>query len=119
MKTLLATVVCALAFTANAKADDTPKLVGKWEITKSTGDTPVGAIVEFTKNGKLLVEIQLDGKEMKLEGTYKLDGKKLSVKLTLNEQKVEHDFTITLKDKDETLELKDKDDKVDTLKKKK
>lgn len=64
------------------------------------------------------VVLTLDGKEMKLDGTYKLDGKKLNVKLTLGEQKIDHDFTITFKG-DDGLELEDKDKKIDTLKKKK
>lgn len=122
MKTLLAAVfgfaALALAGTAPAKADDTPKLLGKWEVTKSTGDTPVGATVEFAKDGKLSVTINNDGKDLKFDGTYKLDGKKLSVKLTLGEQKEEQDFTVTFKG-DDGLELEDRDKKVDTLKKKK
>ncbi len=120
MKTFLAAVFGFAVFTLAqpAKADDTPKLLGKWEITKSTGDTPVGAIVEFAKDGKMTAMVNLDGKDLKLNGTYKLDGKKLSVKLTLNEQKIEHDFTVTFKS-DDGLELEDNDKKVDTLKKKK
>ena len=122
MKILLAAVfgfaALALAGTAPAKADDTAKLLGKWEVTKSTGDTPVGAIVEFAKDGKLAITISNEGKDVKLDGTYKLDGKKLAVKLTLGEQKVEHDLTATFKGAD-GLELEDGDKKVDTLKKKK
>ena len=56
--------------------------------------------------------------KVKVEGTYKLDGKKLKVNLTLNEQKIEHEFTVTFKG-DDGLELEDGDKKVDTLKKKK
>ncbi|MFM8273772.1 MAG: DUF5640 domain-containing protein, partial [Gemmata sp.] len=101
-----------------ARADDTPKLLGRWEVAKSTGDTPVGTVVEFLKDGKLTAAVNLDGKDLKLDGTYKLDGKTLHIKLTLNEQKVEQDFTVAFKG-DDGLELEDKDKKVDTLKKKK
>lgn len=121
MKTLLAAVfgLAVLAFAGQAaRADDTAKLLGKWEVTKTTGDTPVGAVVEFLKDGKMTVTIANDGKDVKLDGTYKLDGKKLAVKLTLNEQKIEHDFTVAFKG-DDTVELEDADKKVDTLKKKK
>jgi uncharacterized protein (TIGR03066 family) len=111
----LATV---FALAGSAKADDTAKLIGKWEVTKSGGETPMGAIVEFAKDGKLTVTVKLDDKEMKLDGTYKLDGKKLKVSLTLNDQKIEHESTITFKGDDE-LTLEDTDKKVDTLKKKK
>lgn len=120
MKTLLAAAfaLTVFALAGHAKADDTPKLIGKWEVTKTTGDTPVGAVVEFAKGGKLSVTINNEGKDVKLDGTYKLDGKKLAVKLTLNEQKIEHDLTVTFKG-DDALELEDSDKKVDTLKKKK
>ncbi len=120
MKTLMAAVfgLAVFALAGHAKADDTPKLLGKWEVTKSTGDTPVGTVVEFAKDGKMTAAVTLEGKDVKLDGTYKLDGKKLAVKLTLGEQKIEHDFTLTFKG-DDGLELEDSDKKVDTLKKKK
>ncbi len=118
MKTLLAAALGLTLFALSAKADDTPKLLAKWEVTKSTGDTPVGAVVEFAKDGKMTATIKDGDKELKLDGTYKLDGKKLNVKLTLGEQKIDHDFTITFKG-DDGLELEDKDKKIDTLKKKK
>ncbi|MDY3558277.1 TIGR03066 family protein [Gemmata sp. JC673] len=122
MKTLLAAVFAfaalGLAGTAPAKADDTPKLLGKWEVTKSASDTPVGTVIEFAKDGKLLVTINNEGKDLKLDGTYKLTGKKIALKLSLNEQKIEQDLTVTFKGED-GLELEDADKKVDTLKKKK
>ncbi len=111
----VALVVCALA--GSARADDTPKLLGKWEVTKSGGETPVGSVVEFAKDGKMTANVTLDGKDLKLTGTYKLDGKKLTVKLTLNEQKIDHTYTVRFKG-DTELELEDADKTVDTLKKK-
>jgi uncharacterized protein (TIGR03066 family) len=106
------------ASTASLRADDAAKLVGKWEVTKSGGDTPVGSTVEFTKDGKLTATVPIDGKDVKVTGTYKLDGKKLKVNLTLNEQKVEHELTLTFKGDDELM-LEDDDKKVDTLTRKK
>lgn len=112
--------VLGLAIVVSAtqvKADDTAKLVGKWEVTKSGGDVPVGSVVEFTKDGKMTANVTLDGKDLKLTGTYTLTGDKLKVNLTLNEQKIDHQFTVKFKDDEMTLE--DADKKVDTLKKKK
>jgi uncharacterized protein (TIGR03066 family) len=106
------------ALAGSVKADDAAKLVGKWEVTNSGGDTPKGAIVEFTKDGKVTAMVNLDGKDVKLAGTYKLAGKKLKVNLTLNDQKIEHEFTVTFKGNDEMM-LEDADKKVDTLKRKK
>jgi uncharacterized protein (TIGR03066 family) len=111
----LATV---FALAGSAKADDTAKLLGKWEITKSGGETPMGAIVEFAKDGKMSAMVNLDGKDLKLTGTYKLDGKKLKVNLTLNDQKIEHEYTVAFKGDDE-MTFEDADKKVDTLKKNK
>ena len=117
MKKLLATLV-VVALAGHARADDASKLLGKWEVTKSTGDTPAGTVVDFQKDGKVTATVTIEDKEVKLDGTYKLDGKKLTVKLTLNEQKLEHDFSATFKG-DDGLELENADGKVDTLKKKK
>ena len=118
MKPLCAAVLglAVFALAGSVRADDTPKLLGKWEVTKSGGDTPVGSVVEFAKDGKMTANVTLDGKELKLTGTYKLDGAKLKVNLTLNEQKIDHEFTVKF-DKDE-LTLEDADKKVDVLKKK-
>lgn len=120
MKPLCAAVlgVVVFALAGSARADDAAKLLGKWEITKSTGDTPVGAIVDFEKDGKMTAMVKLDNKDVKLTGTYKFDGKKLKVNLMFNEEKIEHEFTVKFKSADE-MELEDEDKKVDTLKKKK
>ncbi|MBN9120861.1 MAG: hypothetical protein J0I06_17205 [Planctomycetes bacterium] len=120
MKSLCAVVLglVVLALAGSARADDAPKLLGKWEVTKSAGDTPVGTIVEFAKDGKMTADVTLDGKALKLSGTYKLEGTKLKVNLALNEQKIDPEFTVKFKGDDE-LELEDADKKVDTLKKKK
>ncbi|MCI0704767.1 MAG: hypothetical protein L0241_27230 [Planctomycetia bacterium] len=120
MKPLFAVAlgVMIFAFSAPAKADDSAKLVGMWQVTKSTGETPVGSTVEFTKDGKLTAIAILGEKEVKLNGTYKVEKDKLMVNLTIGEMKVEEMFTIKKITADD-LELEDKDKKVDTLKKKK
>jgi uncharacterized protein (TIGR03066 family) len=84
---LFALLICAgLGWPARAddkKADpkDPPsveKLLGVWEITKGEG-APPGTTVEFKKEGKLEINVDLNGKGLKIEGTYKLDGGKLTV----------------------------------------
>lgn len=119
MKAICAAVlgVAVVVSAGSVRADDAAKLVGKWEVTKSGGEVPVGSLVEFTKDGKMTANVTLDGKELKLTGTYALTGEKLKVNLTLNEQKIDHEFTVKFKDDELTLE--DADKKVDTLKKKK
>lgn len=116
MKSLCAAVLglAVFALAGYAKADDAAKLVGKWEVTKSGGDTPVGTVADFQKGGKLTATINLDGKDVKLTGTYKFDGKKLQVKLMQGEDKIEHEFDVKFKGDDE-LTLTD-GEKTDTLK---
>jgi uncharacterized protein (TIGR03066 family) len=89
---------------------DTKKLIGTWE----PKELPAGATatVEFTKDGKLIVSFTFGGKSDKVEGTYKLDGVKLSV--DLKEKK--ETSTIT-KLTDEELALKDDKGKEEAFKK--
>ena len=73
-------VVCLLAPAARADEKDYPKLiVGKWEVIKAEEGVPPGAILEFTKDGKIMMTGKKDGEEVSREATYKLDGKKLTV----------------------------------------
>jgi uncharacterized protein (TIGR03066 family) len=97
-----------------ADDDNAKKIVGKWEITKSGSDLPTGSTVEFTKDGKLAAVIK--GDDTKLEGSYKVEKEKLTVKLKVGDQSIEEVVTIT-KLTDDALELKDKDAKVDVFKK--
>jgi uncharacterized protein (TIGR03066 family) len=49
------------------------KLLGTWEVTKS--DTaPVGAILEFKKDGTMKLTVTENGKEASMECKYKVDG---------------------------------------------
>ena len=107
-------IVVTAGFATAADDDNAKKIVGKWEITKSGSDLPVGSTVEFTKDGKLSAVIK--GDDTKLEGTYKVEKEKLTVKLKVGDQSVEETVTIT-KLTEDALELKDKDTKVDVFKK--
>src|SRR4051812_19110738 len=86
MKGILAAVAVALVVIGSAAAADkvdAAKLVGTWELTKSADpDGPKSATVEFTKDNKVTIAFDANGKELKLEGTYKVDGDKLTVKLS-------------------------------------
>lgn len=81
MRTLLA---CALVLAAycGARAEDkidAKKLVGKWE----TKDKDV---IEFTKDGKMTLTAKSGDKELKYEGTYKVDGNKLSATIKVDDR---------------------------------
>lgn len=121
MKTLstlvLGVLVLGITGTAKAQDIDAKKIVGTWLIDKSSGDLPPGTTIEFTKDGKLAAVLKVDSQELKIEGTYKIDKDKITVKLKVGDQSVEETATITKLD-DKDLEIKDKDGKVDTFKKK-
>lgn len=113
--------VCVLAFAGNVRAaddDNAKKLVGTWVLSKAGGDLPEGSTVEFTKDGKLKVAIKDGSGDIKVDGTYKLEKEKITVKLKFMDQNIEESITIK-KITDEVLELEDKDKKIDTFKKKK
>ena len=90
--------VCALASGVKAeekKADNAKLLMGSWEATKAAeGTLPVGAVVEFAKDGKMKVLTKRDGKEETMEGTYKLDGDKFTIKMKRGDDVMEIVITI-------------------------
>ena len=91
---------------------DLKKLMGKWEPMDGK------VIIEFADKGKLVMTVDLDGKSEKVEGTYKLDGKKLEVAMNIagKEQK----DTLTVKKLTDTeLVTTDSTGKDETLKRKK
>ena len=92
----LVVCVATVSVRADEKADTAKLLVGKWEATEvDEGTLPKGAIVEFTKDGKLKIHAKRGDEEMKIEGTYKLDGDKFEIALKMGEE--EHKDTITIK----------------------
>lgn len=90
---------------------DAKKLVGKWE-SKDKKDAKM--VVEFTKDGKVMVNIDGGGKEFKLEGTYKLDGNKLTSKVKVGDEEKTMVRTISKLTATE-LTSKDEKGKEDTL----
>jgi uncharacterized protein (TIGR03066 family) len=116
MRTLLGVaVVLVLACGATAADEkiDGKKLIGKWE--PKTPKKGENMTMEFTKDGKLIIVGELNGKEMKIEGTYKIDGDKLSFKLKFGDLDIEETVTLT-KLTDEEMEGKDKEGKAESFK---
>src|SRR5437762_1548220 len=108
-------IVCLLGAVALAdekKGDNAKLLVGKWEVTKADeGTLPTGTMIEFTKDGKLILSGKTGDQEFKMEGTYKLKGDKFDFSLKMGEQ--EHSDEITIKKLDDkTLSTANKEGKV-------
>jgi len=104
---------------AEEKADvNKEKLVGTWEVVKAEqGALPVGSVVDFGKDGKAKVTHKHDGKESTAEGTYAVEGDKLTVTLKHGEKESRHVITIkkltdtefiSANEKDKTAEFKRK-----------
>ena len=92
-------------------AVDAKKLIGKWE----PKDKKDNVTLEFTKDGKLLLSVDAGGKSQKLEGTYKLDGNKLTVVLKFMDQEMKEEVTVS-KLTDDEMETTDSKGKKETMK---
>ena len=94
---------------------DAKKLVGKW-VPKEPKKGEESMVMEFSKDGKLTVTGDMGGKELKLDGTYKLEGDKLSFELKFAGETIKETVTLT-KLTDDEMTGKDKDGKVESFKK--
>lgn len=92
---------------------DAVKLVGKWQAT----DLPKGvtAMLEFAKDGKLLVRNDYGGQPYQLEGTYKLTGNKLAVTLKRDGKDRSETMTVSKLTDDELVMQEAGKKKADTL----
>jgi uncharacterized protein (TIGR03066 family) len=95
------------------------KIIGKWEPAKADPKAP-GFTLEFTKDGKLKVSIALPGadKPLMIEGTYKVEGDKLTTTGKGPDGKEKTD-TGTIKELTDSKLVIDKDGKTDEFKRKK
>jgi uncharacterized protein (TIGR03066 family) len=97
MRTLMGgAMVAMLALVGGSNADDKKdekvdgkKLIGKWEPKEVKGDRKI--VIEFTKAGKMNVSADSGAA---FEGTYQLDGKKLTFQIKLGENEVKKTVTI-------------------------
>ncbi len=90
-------LLAAMGLVSVATADDAKidgkKLVGKW--APKDNKKEAGLIIEFAKDGKMILSIDLAGQSEKIEGTYKLEGNKLSVGLKFGGKEKLETMTIT------------------------
>src|SRR5262245_31750669 len=112
----LAVVVAAgVARGEDKKEIDKNKVIGTWKVTKSEG-APPDAVIEFTKDGKLIVTFEINGEKKTLEGTYKLNGDKLETAIKIGDMKMTDTDTIKAIS-DDKMSLVDKDGKATELEK--
>src|SRR4051812_13093657 len=92
----LAVLVSCCAFAADDKKDekvDAKKLVGKWSPKEKKEGSSF--VIEFTKDGKASFTTTEGGKEVKIEGTYKVDGNKLSTTMKIGDMERTRTRTIS------------------------
>ena len=89
-------MTAVLMFAAGSAADDkidAKKLVGKWEPKDAKKE--IKMVMEFTKDGKLNVTADADGKDFTIMGTWKLDGNKLTLQLKAGENEIKDTVTLS------------------------
>src|SRR4051794_11492604 len=92
---LVGGLLTALAAEGKKADANKEKLVGTWEGGKAEqGALPVGSLVDFGKDGKAKVTAVRGGKESTAEGSYTVEGNKLTVTLKHGEKEVKHAITI-------------------------
>jgi len=105
-------LVCGFLLAGSALGQDGNKLlVGKWETSQKVGDKDIKVVVDFAKDGKVVVTVR----DVSLRGTYKVkeDGK---VEVALQLKDSTSKGTYEVKATPDTLELKDTSGKVDKFK---
>jgi uncharacterized protein (TIGR03066 family) len=115
MRALLGAMV-VLAFAGSLIAQDKDKvdpkkLIGKWEPKEGR------VVIEFEDKGKITI-VDTEGKGQKFNGTYKLDGNRLEIAITILEKEQKETLTVK-KLTDEELITTDSKGKDETLKRKK
>jgi len=92
---------------------DAKKLLGKWEPADNKKDQKL--VIEFAKDGKMTISADAGGKDIKIDGTYKLDGAKLSVALNFGGMEQKETLTI-LKLTDDEMSTEDSKGKKESMK---
>jgi uncharacterized protein (TIGR03066 family) len=105
-------LVLVLSFGVSAADEkiDAKKLVGKWEMTGEKKKAKV--TVEFTADGKMHVAVSFgDDKELKIEGTYKVEGNKIHQTVKIMDKEEMRTVTVTKLTDDELEGENDKGEK--------
>src|SRR5436305_1878960 len=90
---LVGALVVGLAVAARGQEDKGGKgdlkktLVGTWEVTKGKG-APPGATIEFTTDGKVVMQFEKDGKKERHEASYKVAGKGFTMTMKRGDMEV-------------------------------
>lgn len=94
---VLVTSLLGILQAEEKKPDNKTLIVGVWELTKTgkSGKPPVGTTMEYTKDGKVKMTGKAKGKEFVFDGTYVVEGNKLTGTLKTSDR--EEKGTLTIK----------------------
>ena len=106
---LAVVTLAAAGARADDKADVAKKIVGTWQVSKADpGTFPPGAVIEFQTGGKVHVTAKKGDVEVSFDGTYKLDGKGLTLTLMVDGKERTNELTVVkVADGEMTIEGKD------------
>lgn len=107
-------VLAGFAGAADEKID-AKKLIGKWEPAKPDPKAPK-MVLDIMDKGKFTMTVELNGKSNTVPGTYKLDGNKVEIEMTIGGKVMKDTLTIT-KLTDTEMVSKDSKGMEETLKK--
>jgi uncharacterized protein (TIGR03066 family) len=91
-------IVCVLAvgIRANDETGNAKLVVGNWKVVKaSPGTFPLGTVLDLSKDDKVKVIRNREGKESIHAGTYKVDGAKIIITVRVEGEEQKHVLTIT------------------------
>jgi len=113
-------ILCVGLSLAAAQEGTVAKLIGTWEIT-TKGGLPPGSTLTFSKDGKVVLTFDHEGKSTKAEGAYAVKDNTISTKMSFDDKGVVKESVEVHKIKkltDTDLHTEDKDGKIDEFKKK-
>jgi uncharacterized protein (TIGR03066 family) len=90
------TCVLAAGIWAADEKDNAKLVIGKWKVVKASPKTlPVGTVIDMSKDDKVKVIGKRDDKEFIHEGTFKVDGAKITLTVKVAGEEQKHVLTIT------------------------
>jgi uncharacterized protein (TIGR03066 family) len=113
-------ILCVGFSLAAAQEGPAAKLIGTWEIV-TKGGLPPGSTLTFSKDAKVVLTFDHEGKTTKAEGTFTLKDNTITSKMSFNDKGIVKESIEVHKIKkltDTDLHTVDKDGKIDEFKKK-
>jgi uncharacterized protein (TIGR03066 family) len=126
---LMAAVVLALGLGAGVRAQDkivkggediVNAVLGTWEVTKADeGALPAGSLLVLEQDGKVKITHKMGDKDITMNGTYKVEGVKLTMTVKVEDKENIHKVTVKYLTDTELVAVNEQGKKIECKKKKK